>query len=67
MNTVAAIRRAAGVAGFSSLEVRHLENPAVFETYFPGRLTAIPRGYSRLVHRLGLEGAFGTLICRLAN
>lgn len=67
MNTVRAMGLAALEAGFSALEVRHLENPAVFETYFPGRLVAIPRTYARLVHRLRLEAAFGTLICRLVN
>ncbi len=67
MNTVRALRLAAGRAGFSALEVRHLENSAVFETYFPGRLGAIPRGYARLVHGLGASAFFGTLICRLVN
>jgi hypothetical protein len=67
MNTVRTVRGAAAKAGFGALEVRHLENAAVFETYFPGRLVAIPRAYSRLVHRLRLESAFGTLIFRLVN
>jgi SAM-dependent methyltransferase len=67
MNTVRALRLAAGKAGYKALEVRHLENAAVFETYFPGRLVAIPRAYARLVHRLCLKALFGTLICRLVN
>ena len=67
MNTVRALGLAAEAAGFTALEVRHLENPAVFETYFSGRLRAIPRGYARVVHSLQVPGAFGTLICRLVN
>jgi hypothetical protein len=61
------LRRFAREAGFSSLEIRHLENPAVFETYFPGRSVAFPRWYSRAVHRLGRPELFGTFICRFVN
>lgn len=67
MNTVRALGLAAETAGFTALEVRHLENSAVFETYFPGRLSVIPRGYARVVHSLRVTAAFGTLICRLVN
>jgi len=66
-NSVRSLRRFAREAGFSSLEIRHLENPAVFETYFPGRSVAFPRWYSRAVHRLGRPELFGTFICRFVN
>lgn len=67
MNSVASLARHAGAAGFQSLEVRHLENPSIFETYFPGRLAALPRLYSSALHLIGAKRAFGTLICRLVN
>ncbi|MGH9172265.1 MAG: class I SAM-dependent methyltransferase [Acidimicrobiales bacterium] len=54
-------------AGYSRLEIKHLENPAVFETYFGGRAAAWPRAYSKAVHRLGRPELFGTLICRFVN
>lgn len=66
-NSVRALRKVGDEAGFSALEIRHLENPAVFETYFPGRSVAFPRWYSRTIHRLGRPTLFGTLICRFVN
>lgn len=66
-NSVRALRKVGDEAGFSALEIRHLENPAVFETYFPGRSVAFPRWYSRMIHRLGRPTLFGTLICRFVN
>jgi SAM-dependent methyltransferase len=66
-NSVRALARLGKKAGYSALQIRHLENPAVFETYFPGRSVAFPRAYSRAVHRLGRPELFGTLICRFVN
>lgn len=66
-NSVRALTTLGAAAGYSSLEIRHLENPAVFETYFPGRSAAFPRWYSRSVHRIGRPELFGTLICRFVN
>jgi SAM-dependent methyltransferase len=66
-NSVRALRRVGAEAGFSTLEIRHLENPAIFETYFPDRLFAFPRWYSRSLHRIGRPELFGTLICRFVN
>jgi len=66
-NSVRALRRLGAQTGYSALEVRHLENPALFETYFPGRSVAFPRAYSRVVHRVGRPALYGTLICRLVN
>jgi SAM-dependent methyltransferase len=66
-NSVRALRIVGGEAGFSSLDIRHLENPAVFETYFPGKSVAFPRWYSRSVHRIGRPELYGTLICRFVN
>jgi SAM-dependent methyltransferase len=67
MNSVTALGRSAGRAGFVAGEIRFLENPAVFETYFPPRLAVLPRSYSRLVHRYGLVAAYGTMLCRLVT
>jgi hypothetical protein len=66
-NSVRALTRVGAEAGYSSLDIRHLENPAIFETYFPGRSVAFPRWYARFVHRVGRPELFGTLICRFAN
>jgi len=66
-NSLRALKRFGSEAGFSALEIRHLENSAVFEAYFPGRTVAFPRWYSRSVHRLGRPQLFGTLICRFTN
>jgi hypothetical protein len=61
------LRRLGAEAGFSSLEIRHLENPAMFENYFPGESVRFPRWYSRMMHRIGRPELFGTLICRFVN
>ncbi len=63
-NSVRAIRRAAGAAGFAEVQIRHLENPAVFEAYFPGRSVAFPRRYADVVNQLAIPALFGTMICR---
>lgn len=65
MNSLRSLRRYAERAGFARLEVRHLDNPAVFQYYFPGPAAALPVWYSRVVYSLGLSGLFGTLLCRL--
>lgn len=66
-NSVRALRKIGNDVGFSALEIRHLDNPAVFETYFPGRSATLPRLYSQMVHRIGRVELFGTLICRFVN
>jgi SAM-dependent methyltransferase len=66
-NSVSALRRIGQEAGYSALEIRHLDNPAVFEAYFPGWSVAFPRWYSAMVHRIGRTELFGTLICRFVN
>ncbi len=57
--------RLAAAAGFVSVEMRMIEDPGIFETYFPTVLRGLPRAYSRLVHRLGRPGLAGTILCRL--
>ncbi len=66
-NSVSTLRRLGHEAGYSALEIRHLDNPAVFEAYFPGWSVAFPRWYSKMVHRIGRAELFGTLICRFVN
>ena len=65
LNSVHALRRHAEAAGFGRLEICHLDNPAVFEIYFPGRLRSLPRMYSRAAYRLHGRALLGTLLVRL--
>jgi SAM-dependent methyltransferase len=64
-NTVRRIRSTAMSAGFHQAEFRVLEQPGMFETYFPPALTWWPRGYSRVVNRFAPPELFGTLLFRL--
>ncbi len=65
MNSVRSLSSCAAAAGFKAMEVRGLEQPGMFETYFPDRLKVLARTYSRLVNRLGSTRLCGTLIFRL--
>jgi SAM-dependent methyltransferase len=65
LNSVRAIARHAEAQGFTRLEVRHLDNPGIFETYFPERLQALPRFYSRAAYRLGRDAFLGTILAKL--
>ena len=65
MNTLHSLRRCAARAGFTQLEVRHLDNPKLFVYYFPRWAARLPSWYSRAVYSLGLTSMFGTLLCRL--
>jgi hypothetical protein len=57
--------RHAASAEFVSVEIRMIEDPGIFQPYFPAALRGLPQGYSRLVHRLGRPGLAGTMLCRL--
>jgi SAM-dependent methyltransferase len=65
MNTIRALSAKAEAAGFTSVEIRGLDQAGMFETYFPESLRAFPRWYSRLVNRIGSPGLCGSLIFRL--
>jgi SAM-dependent methyltransferase len=65
LNSVNALRRHAEAAGFGRLEIRHLDNPGVFETYFPDRLRKLPRRYSRAAYLLRRDSLLGTLLVKL--
>jgi len=65
LNTRKKLMRHAASAGFVSVEVRMIEDPGIFQGYFPAALHGLPRAYSRLVHRLGRPGLAGTMLCRL--
>lgn len=67
LNTVRALSRTAAAAGFREVEVRGLEQAGMFETYFPKRLQALPRCYSRLVNSVGSPSLCGTLMFRLGT
>ena len=64
-NTVRRIRSTALSAGFQQSEFRVLEQPGMFETYFPPALMWWPQGYSRVVNRWAPPELFGTLLFRL--
>jgi hypothetical protein len=65
MNTIRALSAKAEAAGFTSVEIRGLDQAGMFETYFPESLRAFPRMYSRLVNRIGSPRLCGSLIFRL--
>lgn len=65
LNSVRAIGRHGEAAGFRRLELRHLDNPEVFQTYFPGRLGTLPRLYSNAAYRRHLDALLGTLLVKL--
>jgi SAM-dependent methyltransferase len=65
LNTIHRLDATARDAGFERIEVRTLEQSGMFETYFPPHLRWWPRGYSRVVNRLGRGALFGTLLFRL--
>ena len=67
MNTVSALGRVATAAGFRSLDIHHLDDPGVFEGYFPRRFRRFPTLYSRAVYRIGRPAALGTLIFRMTT
>lgn len=67
LNSATTIARLARRAGFGAVEVRHLEDPGIFESYFPGRLVALPRAYSRMVTRLGWQEIYGTLLVKIST
>jgi SAM-dependent methyltransferase len=66
-NSVGALATVGAAAGFSELWIRHLENPAIFESYFPPRLASVPRLYSSAVHKLARGELYGTLVCRFVR
>jgi SAM-dependent methyltransferase len=64
-NTVRRLRSTALDAGFRRAEFRVLEQPGMFETYFPPALRWGPRAYSRIINRWGRPEMYGTLLFRL--
>jgi SAM-dependent methyltransferase len=66
-NSVRALASLGAMAGFSALEIKHLENPAIFEAYFPGRSVVLPRLYSKAINRTRRGDLYGTMICRFVN
>jgi hypothetical protein len=64
-NTVRRLAATARDADFRRAELRVLEQPGMFETYFPPTLRWGPRAYSRIINRWGRPELFGTLLFRL--
>ena len=65
-NTIARLGATALDAGFRQAEFRVLEQPGMFETYFPPQLRWAPRAYSRGVNQWAKPALFGTMLFRLA-
>lgn len=64
LNSVPRLEAAAAGAGFSAVEIRHVDHPGVFADYFPDRLRWFPGAWSAAVHRLRLGRLMGTLVVR---
>jgi SAM-dependent methyltransferase len=65
LNSRRAIHRVAGAAGFRSVEFQMIDEPGIYQPYFPAPLRAVPAWYSGRVHRHGWEGLAGTILARL--
>jgi SAM-dependent methyltransferase len=63
-NSVRALKRALGQAGFHSADLRFSDNPDDYDYVVPPPLRFAPHLYSRLVYRLGLPVLMGRLIVR---
>ena len=66
-SSVRRLQLAAADVGFAALRVRLMEDPGVFEPYFPKALRSIPTRYAALVERLALSGARGTMLIELTK
>jgi SAM-dependent methyltransferase len=64
-NTIAHLRATAREAGFRGAEFRVLEQPGMFETYFPAWGRWAPRAYSCFINNWAPPAFFGTLLFRL--
>jgi 2-polyprenyl-3-methyl-5-hydroxy-6-metoxy-1,4-benzoquinol methylase len=67
LNSVRRIRRSAQAAGYTSLEVRYLDNPDLLQPYFSRVFQQFPQTYSRWVHRNALYSLFATMLYRLKS
>lgn len=64
-NTIGALARLGAAAGFTALDVVHVDDPGVFTPYLPGPLSTLGRGWSTMVHATGAGRLYGTLVVRL--
>jgi hypothetical protein len=64
-NTIHRLCATAKDAGFRAADFRVLEQPGMFETYFPPAFRWGPRAYSRMINRLGRPQLYGTVLFRL--
>ena len=65
MNSRGRLTRVARRAGFRSVEIRMLDEPGIYQPYFPERLRPIPVLWSKMVHRLDRPALAGTMLARL--
>ena len=67
LNTMRRIRRCARAAGYTSLDVRYLDNPDILRPYFSKILPRFPEAYSRWVHKNEFYSLFATMLYRLES
>jgi SAM-dependent methyltransferase len=65
MNSARALRGVAGRVGFRTVEIRMVDEPGIYQPYFPPRLQPVAEWYSRVIHRRGWAGLAGTILARL--
>lgn len=64
MNSRRRLTRFARRVGFRTVEFRMLDEPGIYQPYFPERLKRIPVLWSNMVHRLDTPGLAGTMLAR---
>jgi SAM-dependent methyltransferase len=65
MNTRHQLTWLARRAGFGHIEFRMLDEPGLYEPYFPRPLRSLPVAWSTIVHRLHTPALAGTILARL--
>jgi len=65
MNTRHRLAHLARRAGFCDIEFRMLDEPELYEPYFPHMLRSLPAMWSTMVHRLGAPALAGTMLACL--
>jgi SAM-dependent methyltransferase len=67
MNSRRTLSRQAAEAGFTKIEFRMIDEPGIYEPYFPQALRWVPSMWSRAVHSTGAAPAAGTILAKLTR
>ncbi len=65
MNTRKRLEQLGTEAGFRQVEFRMIDEPGIYQPYFPSAMKWLPTVYSSAVHRMGATGAAGTILACL--